>query len=125
LCYFVSDKNRRHRHSNNVMKILDTPLQISSLEEQQRITERPKPAWFSAEKKITTVRCLYAYFYLCICVKFSLLIPCCVSDCFFGNGYSLRVIAESFMCLSYGLGVRLSVCPSVCHTAVLCQNSAS
>ena len=37
------------------MKILDAPLQISSLEQQQQITERPPPAWFAAEKKITTV----------------------------------------------------------------------
>jgi len=37
------------------MKVLDAPLQISSLEQQQQITERPPPAWFSAEKKITTV----------------------------------------------------------------------
>jgi len=56
-----SDKNHHLRQSNNVMKILDTPLQISSLEEQQKITERerPLPAWFSAEKKITTVMSLY------------------------------------------------------------------
>ena len=53
--FFVSDKNHHHRQSNNVMKILDAPLQISSLEQQQQITERPPPAWFAAEKKITTV----------------------------------------------------------------------
>jgi len=44
------------------MKILDAPLQISSLEEQQKITERPAPAWFTAEKKVTTVmKCLFVY----------------------------------------------------------------
>jgi len=37
------------------MKVLAAPLQISSLEEEQKITERPPPAWFSAEKKISTV----------------------------------------------------------------------
>jgi len=37
------------------MKILESPLQISRLEEEQRITERPPPAWFAGEKKITTV----------------------------------------------------------------------
>jgi len=43
------------RRSNSAMKVLKTPLQISRLEEEQRITERPTPAWISAEKKITTV----------------------------------------------------------------------
>jgi len=37
----------------------------------------------------------------------------------------LRAIAECFARLSYGLGVRPSVCLSVRHTAVLCQNGAS
>jgi len=60
MAVFVSDKNHRHRRSNNVMKILDKPLQISSVEQQQQITERPPPVWFSAEKKISTVsQCHY------------------------------------------------------------------
>ena len=67
-----SDRNHHHRRSNNVMKILDAPLQISSVEEQQRITERPPPAWFSAEKKITTVVSSYTHFLsltiICGCV---------------------------------------------------------
>jgi len=54
-CVFVSDKNHMERRSNSAMKVLKTPLQISRLEEEQRITERPTPAWISAEKKITTV----------------------------------------------------------------------
>ena len=54
-CVFVSDKNHAARRPNSAMKVLKTPLQISRLEEEQRITERPTPAWFSAEKKITTV----------------------------------------------------------------------
>ena len=28
-------------------------------------------------------------------------------------------------CISYGNSVRLSVCPSVCHTPVLCQNDGT
>ena len=54
-CVSISDKNRHHRRPNSVMKVLAAPLQISSLEEEQKITERPPPAWFSAEKKISTV----------------------------------------------------------------------
>jgi len=37
----------------------------------------------------------------------------------------LRAIAECIARLSHRLGVRLSVCPSVCHTRDLYQNSAS
>jgi len=37
----------------------------------------------------------------------------------------LRAIAECFSHLSHGLSVCLSVRPSVRHTAVLCQSSAS
>jgi len=54
LSVFDSDRNHDQR-TNNKIKILDRPLQISSLEEQQRIAERPPPAWFASEKKITTV----------------------------------------------------------------------
>jgi len=80
----VSEKNHHRRRANNAMKILDAPLQISSLEEQQRITERPPPAWFMTEKKVTTV------ITSCICLLY-------ISSC---KHVLIGVVWFSLMCFS-------------------------